>query len=249
MPKHLSLTTALYRYSVYFFAAILLISFVSFWRFYYSKIFAVDMHHHVHAAIMTLWVVLLVAEASLIRLNYRTLHKLIGRLSYLLAPAVVVSIVVMRHYQATKNSPDFSDFQLFFIALNLLSNAPLFALAYGLAMYYRRNVAVHARFMFCTVFPAIIGPIMTRIFRFFIYPRTEMLPWFDGMPMPMDVIDPLLWAMLACLAYWDWKVHRQHFVFPLMLGLSIATRLLVNAIYDTAIWRSFVEWFMSLPIS
>ncbi|MEM8945565.1 MAG: hypothetical protein AAGD11_10295 [Planctomycetota bacterium] len=249
MARPTSLTRAIYRYSVFFFAAVLIASFVAFWRFYYSMLFERPLHHHIHAAIMTGWVMMLVAEGWLIRVHYRKMHRRIGKLSYVLAPAVIVSMISMRHLQASRFGTDLPDFELFFIALNLLSNAPLFALAYGMAIWYVRQPAIHARFMVCTVFTGIIGPILTRFFRFYVYPFTDKLPMIDGTPMPMHIIDPAIILTLAALSIWDWRAHRQRFVFPLMCLGCIVTRILVTEIYTTLLWREFSAWFVSLPLS
>ena len=92
----MQLTSTLYRNSIFVFAVFFTLVTWGFWSTYYSNpLEMVALGNsltavHLHGAGMTLWCVMLVSQAYLIRTNRRDLHRMIGRSSYVLAPVVIV---------------------------------------------------------------------------------------------------------------------------------------------------------------
>ena len=76
----------------YGFAILSLSAIVAFWPSYLARPFdTIDATTHVHAAAMASWCALLVAQPFLIRGGRTALHRALGKLSYVLAPLVVVA--------------------------------------------------------------------------------------------------------------------------------------------------------------
>ena len=89
---------ALYRHSARFFALFLALTVLAFWPSYFARLFEQpNLWFHAHGVVLTLWLVLLVVQAQLIRTHRRGLHRLLGKLSFVLAPAVVVITTVFIH--------------------------------------------------------------------------------------------------------------------------------------------------------
>jgi len=243
-----SLTRALYQNSIFFFAFFLVGAVVGFWPRYLSEITSeTDLQRHFHGAMMASWLVLLVAQAYFIRAGHREIHRRIGKLSYVIAPAAVVSVVLIAH-NALSASPELTSRGLITLGTRLGSGA-LFALAYALAIKNRHEPATHARFMLCTPLPS-TGPIFDRVLLFHVAPQFDFLPRFiDGQPFPLYVTLPSIDLVLIGLTIWDWKVHRRWNVFPTMLGAFFIVQFLAFSQYDSALWRSFAEWFLRLPLS
>ena len=90
---------------------------------------------------MTLWCLMLVLQAYLIRSNRRRLHRLIGRSSLVLVPILVIQQLLVVHHAARTGVPfldsqgALTDFGAVFVAL-VLGIAPLFAGLYALAIYF-----------------------------------------------------------------------------------------------------------------
>src|SRR4029079_18468933 len=112
---------------------------------------------HLHGAALTLWVVMLVAQAQLIRTGRRSLHRTLGKTSYVLAPAVVAITTSFVHYrvagslQSLERLPPVGPY---FLALTL-NSLLVFAAFYALAIYYRRDAGRHARWLISTVVPLV----------------------------------------------------------------------------------------------
>jgi cytosine/uracil/thiamine/allantoin permease len=76
-PRPLTLQT-----SGYWFAAFLVLAVVPFWPTYFGRLPArIDLLTHAHAALMAIWLGMLIAQPFLIRRDRRPLHRLIGRAS------------------------------------------------------------------------------------------------------------------------------------------------------------------------
>ena len=231
----MNLTRTLYRNSIFFFLFFLVSAVWGFWPGYLSEIFAdTDIHHHIHGAVMTVWLGMLISQAYLIRTGNRALHRKIGKLSYILAAAVLISIVVIAHHRVERVVPFGTGDPL--LALQLINGVPLFALAFGLAMYYRSDSAAHARFMLCTPL-AMTGPIFNRI-----------LGNSFAIENPGSVSLPAIDVLLFGLSVWDWKVH-QRLVFPVILLANLLLRTVAYLVDETGSWASFTEFFINLPLS
>lgn len=89
-----------FRNVVFGFIAVLVVLVAGFWESYFSVLFQ-GMHptHHFHGITMLAWVLLLITQAALVRKRRFRLHRMTGRISYVLAPLVVVSgVLVNLHF-------------------------------------------------------------------------------------------------------------------------------------------------------
>ncbi len=238
----MNLTTGLYRFSVIFFGVYLAASLVAFWPRYLSNPGAVPYAAvHLHAWVMAAWLVLLFGQASLIAVGRRALHRAAGRLSYALAPAVGLALVLAAHSSISRGN--IGQLQLAQLALQL-SYVPLFALLYGLAMLYRKDRPKHARFMLCTVLP-MTSPVFDRILGFYVLPRLSFLPRFvDG-----SRLLPLIYVVLIVLSALDWRFHRRKDVFPFVLLLFLAQHAWVLVAYRAEWWHDFGMWFAGVGLT
>jgi len=92
-----NLNRLIYRHSVFFFAFVAISALFGFWPGYLSQTSGKDVLVHVHGALLSLWLAMLITQAYLIRTDRRELHKQIGKLSYVLAPLVLISIATIKH--------------------------------------------------------------------------------------------------------------------------------------------------------
>ena len=229
-------------------AAVFLLSFWAFWPAYLSgALTEVNWQVHFHAITLFLWCVLMVSQAYLIRSNRRSIHRQTGKLSYLLAPLVVIaSLSAVHNFLGREAVPIvYEPYALAFV-LGLVAQ---FVFAYALAIYHRRNAAIHARFMICTALP-MMPPILDRIMIYYLIPppRAGFLPTIEGIPTYEILAYAVVDAVLLALAIWDWKSRRRLTVFPVVLGASVAFQVLPVLVYGTASWERFSEWFLRLPL-
>ena len=242
---------ALYRHSARFFVVFLALTVWAFWPSYFARLFEQpNLWFHAHGVVLTLWLVMLVVQAQLIRTNRRPWHRRLGKLSYLLAPAVVVITTVFVHQRVgvgLAGVPVLPPLSLHFLALTLLSLVA-FAAFYGCAIWFRRDAHRHARWMVCTVFP-LFTPVTDRLIGAHLQPLIGVVPRIDGSPILPTVGFALADAILLALAWWDWRAHRRLDVFPVALGALLVYHLGTLTLHRVPLWNAFCVWFLGLPPS
>ena len=152
----------MYRQSAFYFLAVLLIAVAGFYPSYFSVLAKTDLVHHFHGITATAWMLLLIAQAWFIRSRRLQVHRLVGKISLLLVPLFLFSGILVIKSMLNSQSGFSLTFgkRLAWIDIITISN---FALFYCLAIYYRKNVQLHARFMASTailVLPPALGPIV-----------------------------------------------------------------------------------------
>ena len=218
-----------------FFAVLLALAPLAFWPSYLSKLFETsNAYIHMHAVTATLWMLMLIVQPLAIGARRFTLHRIIGTASYVLAPLVVASMVLLAH--SRNRWPDVN-VNLLYLQLSL---AAVFGLSYALAILTRRRVALHARFMVCTGL-TMIDPVVQRV----------MIFWWDSTPawnyfwFTYGLTDLILLALI-------WLERRRpagRIVFPAMLAVFVAVQVPVLFQTQTPAWTAFVRWFASLPLT
>jgi hypothetical protein len=236
----------LYHFGVRLFGAFTLAMVLAFWPSYFSRLGSQpSLHHHAHALAMTLWLALLVAQAWLMRAGNRALHRRIGLLAYVLVPVIAVVTLRFVHY-TLQEVPLFGAYPLFFLALVVVTLVTFVAL-FALAMLYRRQPAVHARFMVSTLFP-LFPPVTDRLIGRFMPSLMEWMPRIGGGVIVQCAGFVLADAILAGLAVWDWRNGRRR-VFPVALAVVVAGQAAILNLHRFAVWQAFAPWFVSVPLS
>lgn len=179
---------------------------------------------HFHGIVMMSWVFMLLLQPILIRNRRMTWHRRVGRLSYILAPLVLLSIfLVNRHaYHGilqTAGAPAARAFlSLTFPAL------VFFAILYFLAIRYRHVPRLHMRFMASTAF-LLIPPALDRMLIIYF-----QLPGYDvGSVIELSIIG-------AVTIYDSLKTKRLS-PFVLVLVLETLHKTLWH-LRETPFWQS-----------
>jgi hypothetical protein len=119
--------------------------------------------HHVHGALMASWIILLVVQPILIQKEKYKTHRFLGKLSYFIAPLMILSMLLVLRFTFHKHILDVAE------KVELSNQAPIimqligFIVLYALAIFYRKQTYYHMRFMIGTAVLMII-PIVGRIF-------------------------------------------------------------------------------------
>jgi hypothetical protein len=224
------------RNAVFFFIAFLLATFIAFWPTYLTRMEAVATWRvHAHGALMLGWCLLLIAQAWLIRDRRGPLHRKLGKLSYVLAPSIVISSMVVEHGSLVRAAGKYDPETLYFAYL-IVALLSVFVLAYALAIFHRRTPALHMRYMICTPL-TMLDPVFARIFDVRLgigYPT--------GQIMSFAMID----AILLWLCYLDRNTPYR--AFHRMLAAFLVVQVPTFFVYKTAWWPGIVSWFAGLPI-
>lgn len=178
---------------------------------------------HLHGMAMMGWVFMLLLQPFLIRSGRKDLHRRIGKLSYILAPLVVVSIyLVNQHaYHRTLSTvgeqPAVAFLSLTFPAL------VFFAVLYALAMIYRKQSRLHMRFMISTAF-LFIPPALDRALIYFF-----KLPGYD-------VGSNIQLAIIGSVVILDSVKTKKISPFILVLCFEVLHKIMWHA-RDTEFWQ------------
>ena len=246
-PVVTSLTQWLYRNSGYAFLFLTACAVLAFWPRYLAQPYDKDIRFHIHAAALGGWCALLIAQAFLIRAGRRSPHRSLGRLSYIVGPAVTLSILVLNHHRS--QTLEIDDFRLWLFTSNI-GDAVLFFVCWALAMVNRKAPVVHARYMVCTAI-TFIPPVFDRLVsRYALTPSVESaLPKLGGQPFAILPSFVMVFALLGALAWWDWRGAKRSTVFARMFVIFAVFYSAPLVLLRLPFWRRFIVWYLSMPLS
>ncbi len=232
-PRPLTLQT-----SGYWFAAFLAITVAAFWPSYFGRLpVRIDLLTHAHAALMTIWLGMLVAQPFLIRRHRRPLHRLIGRTSYVLVPTIVVVWTLLTHLRASVMPADVFEREGAFFYLPFVSSV-LFVASWSLAIWHRHTPPLHARYMLGTALAA-LDAVAARLLAFNAPPLHPMMYEAVGFGITNAAL-LVLWAV-------DRGAHRRAFLH--LLAIFVPLHLFWFSGAQTTWWLEIVRWFRALPLT
>jgi hypothetical protein len=215
---------------------LLCVAVLGFWKPYFSRLDAAQGMAHLHAISMLTWIGMLVAQPLLIRTRQLVWHRRLGKASYVVAPLVVVSALILAQLRISQATPETLPFQQFILFLGV-SASVLFALIWGLGVFYRREPALHARYMAGTAL-TLIDPSMARVLIF----------WIPSVPPPFYqfITFGLVYTILLVLIALDRKSKRGRSALWVLLGLFVALHALIMLVPGTSAWQRFAVWYADL---
>ncbi|MHC5074793.1 MAG: hypothetical protein ACYTFE_08205 [Planctomycetota bacterium] len=233
-------TAAIFRYSVFFFVLVPLFAIWGFWVTYFTRPAGTyHLYEHFHGAMLFGWCLMLILQSSLIRANRRDIHRRVGKVSYIVAPLLVISTILLANHKL--NVRGLNDDGVYILSLQVFLLIQ-WIVPYTLAMKNRKRSDVHARWMICTVM-SMLDPIFARVIavNFLEVPfSTEIYQYFT-----YSFVNLILIALIV----WDWKSHRRRDVFLPMLFIALATQLPSFFVVGSSGWMAFATWFHGLPLS
>jgi hypothetical protein len=222
-----------------FFAVMLLIALISFWPSYLSQLGAQSAYTHLHAFLAALWLLMMIAQPMLIQRRRRDWHRALGRISYGLAPLILVSMILLAHSRIVGVPPERWPIRTYILWLQI-SLILVFAICYVGGIVTRKDQPVHARFMICTAF-TLIDPILIRLC-FWIGPN----PTWNYQWLTFGVTDLVILALIFA----ERNAKRARWVFPAMLVVFVLSQLPALLQWTGAApWQAFARWFQALPLT
>jgi hypothetical protein len=144
---------------------LMVLTLVGFYPTYISKFPSfehVTTVQHFHGAMMMLWFSLLVVQPFLISYKKYRIHRILGKISYVIAPLVMYSIFLASKYEYYRDTTNLTvDESLAGLALDMTSLIA-FGICYVLAIINIKNTPMHMRYMVGTAL-IIMGPGIMRI--------------------------------------------------------------------------------------
>ncbi len=240
----MKLEKSLYQKSYIYFIIFFLFMLWGFWFTYFTKIPDQENYRmHIHGAALILWCLMLIIQPYLIRSKRVSIHKIVGKFSYLLVPLLLFSTIDLLKFRLPDKAT-LSNTDNFSIAL-VLNALAAFLILYGLAIYHRRKGTIHARYMLCTAFP-MFTPITDRIIGIHFSSLLSYLPTIDGNPIAPIIGFALADLLLLGLCIWDWRSHKRWNIFPVALLILMGYHFSVLNFYKYPFWVKFCAWFASI---
>ena len=186
---------------------------------------------HFHGMMMTGWFFMLLAQPILILKGKIKLHRLAGRLSYVLAPLMVLSMYLVIHSSLHRALAQ--DGQIAVVARRMALDVPsiiFFTTLYLLAIFYKHTTALHSRLMGGTAF-LLISPALSRTFRVYLDASR------DG---SIDMSRNILVIVVGVIAVADsWRTKRIS-PFAVVLGFVVLNKIIWD-IRESALWQSIAN--------
>jgi hypothetical protein len=189
---------------------------------------------HIHGALFTIWVLLFVAQTSLVAANRTDLHRRLGVVGGVLAITMVATGTALAIESARMARPALGALagaSPLFVLVIPLASVVVFTILVGLGLCYRRRAAAHKRLMLLGTI-ALLPPALGRI---------HIL----NAAGPQAFFGVTVLFIVAVVAYDYWTRGRVHAVSlwgGLLLALSFPGRI---ALGHTDGWLTFARWLVS----
>lgn len=226
--------------------SLLILNIIGLWKPYFSIISSEDILFsvHIHGISMFSWIVMLIIQSWLIKMQRNQWHRILGIFSFPLFLIIIVSGIFIaiqglgRNYDDPLSGMPLGTFYANFAFLLL------FAMFYISGIYNRKDVELHARYMLATAQVFVIASMVRIIIFYFASVNDlETLSYYFYVSMLIGTIVPL--ALIA-----NDKMKGK--VYPPFVYLAIAYIILIVVGYkvvpDFDWWRSFAAWSLELDI-
>jgi len=230
--------------SGYYFIGLVGLALLGFWPSYFSKFFIgtekYSAYFHFHATMISIWIFALIAQPILIRKKKMTLHKFIGKLTYILMPLLFLSVILLTHYRIQDHVLIVNNEKLYGPHLIVpFKDLLILGTAYIIAIVYRHDINIHARAMVATGI-VFIEPALIRFIKYALIK--------DGSIAYLCTIG-IVYSILIGLIIMERKQKRGRWVFPLILVLYIFVHSLLIFHIRIGVWETFAKWFAALPLT
>lgn len=190
---------------------------------------------HFHGAMMMTWMVFLIIQPLLIRSGKTHIHRLIGKLSYVIAPLLVVSIFLVSRMVYQRPVPEMPATERIGLIALSIPGMIAFAALYLFAIINRKDTSSHLRYMIGTSL-LLVGPGLGRA-----------LIIYYGMSLndAVNITNYLIIAIASVLLINDLVKRRTYIPYTVILIIILLTHLAWHFRYSNA-WQSTGETFAKI---
>ncbi len=230
-----------YKNVFVFFVAIALMTFIGFYKKYFSL--APDFQglksiHHYHAIALTTWLTMLIVQPILIAKNKLAVHRILGKFSYILVPFMFFSMIMVYHNQylnfMAAGKPESETLAFVF---SPSTDAIPFLIFYILAILNKKNTQKHMRYMIATGI-VVGGPGLGRIF----------MTWLN-----MDILAAIgLMSLITLLVFvgliiYDRLKKKKFKINPFTITFIIwlIPNILIIFFPNTEPWQRTAKWIVT----
>lgn len=193
---------------------------------------------HVHAFLMTAWIVLLAVQAGLVAAGKQQAHRALGVVSFALAPALLaglIGVTIVRYYDLTEIGVGAIASNILFLQIRSIVLFPLFFIW---AMAARRtDVETHKRMLILATFVLLDAAVARQV-------------WLPGNDITVSY-DPAhaYWLLLLvpALVYDTIRLGRPHRAYVIGLALILPCVIATHFIWNAPQWHAIAAKWMGMP--
>jgi uncharacterized membrane protein YozB (DUF420 family) len=231
----------MFKNAPWYMIALLVVVIAGFWKSY----FAVPPGEvlpslHAHGIPMLLWLGMLIVQPWLIRSGRKSWHRAIGKTSYILFPIVAVTATYIVFQDLGRNYEDPFSADALGAFFSGFAHVAILAIFYGLAIYNRRNLQLHARYMLSTALP-LVTPGFFRVLLFWI--------GSDDVPIPDFFMTMVIVGIIPLLLIGSDRLKGK--IYPPFVYLAVAWAINLAGVKLMPYvdwWHSFAAWSLELNI-
>jgi hypothetical protein len=192
---------------------------------------------HVHAFLMTAWLVLLAVQAGLVAGGRQQAHRALGIVSFALAPALLaglVGVTIVRYYDLTEIGLGGLASNILFLQIRSIILFPLF---FVWAMAVRRtDLETHKRMLILATFVLLDAAVARHV-------------WLPGNDVTVSY-DPAqaYWLLLLvpALLYDTLRFGRPHRAYVVGLALILPCVIATHFVWNAPQWHAIAAQWMGV---
>lgn len=223
-----------YKYAHIFLALGLLVVLIGFSKTYFNNLGQFSFSYHLHGITATLWMILLIVQPYLFQKGKLKAHRFLGWSSLILVPTIIIGGIVMMKLmiQGQANYPPNIVYTLAFIDVCTLFG---FGVLYMLALYFRKNLMLHSRFMVSTIF----GPLVPALTRLFLIVLGVASNFTDALTYSYVAIE-----LVLLLIIWRERHAKEiKFTYIPFLIFIVVQHILIYYVNDWKGWKTLMNSF------
>jgi hypothetical protein len=186
---------------------------------------------HIHGAVFSCWILLLVAQTSLVSAGRVDVHRRLGVAGFLLGCLMVVLGVAAATDSLARDAPAGRDVQAFYIVP--MTDILVFGVALYFAFRTRTDPAAHKRFIYIAT-TMLLTPAVARWPFAFVYRKGPVIALF---------VESFLLALVAYDLWSTRRINRATLWAGSFLIVVLQIRVLIGR---TAAWHAFAAWVQHL---
>jgi ABC-type xylose transport system permease subunit len=228
------------KYGYYFFGLVIM-AILGFWPTYFSKFFDgtanFNFYFHFHAFMASLWIALLIVQPILIKKKKLSIHKQIGKLSFIILPLFFISVILLKHYRIGGIVTEGLGATLWLQVKDLV----IIGIMFTIAMLNKRNMQIHARAMISTGI-VFIEPTLGRFIILIVLPEPNFI-------LGLAITVAIMYILIISFIIIERKQTSGRWVFPLLLLLYLIFHYFIFFQVSFPFWDAFAKWFTELPLT
>jgi hypothetical protein len=192
---------------------------------------------HVHAFLMTAWIVLLAVQAGLIATGKQQRHRGLGVASFVLAPALLaglIGVTIVRYYDLTEAGLGAFASNILFLQIRSILLFPLF-FVWAIAAR-RTDIETHKRMLILATFVLLDAAVA----------RHTWLPGHDVAVSYDPVHAYWLLLLVPALVHDTLRFGRPHRAYVVGLALILPCVIATHFIWNTPRWHSIAAALMGV---